>query len=70
MQFTIISTLFLATAAIANPIAAPPPMEAADLAIRTDGKGSSGGSGGSKTCSGDTKQVSYYHPPDSTSVHG
>ncbi|KAK8115723.1 hypothetical protein PG984_012225 [Apiospora sp. TS-2023a] len=53
MQFTMISTLFLATVAIANPIAAPPAMEAADLAIRTDG-----GSGGStKTCNADTKQV-------------
>ncbi|KAK8023379.1 hypothetical protein PG991_006618 [Apiospora marii] len=54
MQFTIISTLFLATAAIASPVAAPPPMEPADLVVRTGG---GGGGGDSKTCSGDTKQV-------------
>ncbi|KAK8069913.1 hypothetical protein PG994_006529 [Apiospora phragmitis] len=53
MQFTIISTIFMAAAAIASPAAAPPAMEAADLVARTGG--SSGGS--TKTCSGNTKQV-------------
>ncbi|KAK8120850.1 hypothetical protein PG999_004970 [Apiospora kogelbergensis] len=53
MQFTIISTIFMAAAAIASPVAAPPAMEPADLVVRTGG----GGGGDSKTCSGDTKQV-------------
>lgn len=54
MQFTIISTIFMAAAAIASPVAAPPAMEPADLVVRTGG----GGGGDSKTCSGDTKQAS------------
>lgn len=60
MQFTIVSTLFLATAAIASPVAAPPAMEPADLVVRTGG--GDGGKGGD-TCSGDTKQVSHSIPP-------